>query len=330
MRDVKTVCATLAVVALAAAPAPRTATAMHATGGPEIAMRSEETPLGFSMRGSMGYLNGNANRATYAENPDGSRRQLTSSSWDLRGLFMLGCEATAEVMDRIRINAGLWKAMNEGSGETDEYRWLWIGHEWSHWQHGSVDVINAFMFDINASLDLVNYQGILLSALAGLRRDSFAWLDSALWYTETKTTFRDVHGTYNGQNTIGYRQDYWTPYAGGDARASFGPADVELYLLFSPVSIGSDLIHYKNRENKTFPQGLHVESGPGLGGYIAAGGRGLYNVTDNLFAGAGLDVTSQTTRNANRKTIETNEVLRKGTALSQSAVMLTGVVGWRF
>lgn len=315
------------VVATAMMLIPTPVSAMHAAGGPEIRMLGEDIPVGVSLRGSLGTMSGQATRSAYLGQTSASRL-LSESTWDLRGINFIGCEATAEIMDLIRVNMGLWNALNEGSGSMEEYRWLWIDSDWSHWQQGEVDVIDATMFDVNVAVDVVNFEGILLSVVGGWKRDSWAWVDRAEFYRGTDKAFRDESEALGGINTIGYQQVYSVLYAGVNARYSMDAVDFELYLNLSPLSKASDSIHYKNRELEAFQFGIHGEGETGLGSYVAGGGRASYNVTDNLFAALALDSQAFPRRDGESKITEKNEV--QGIVLSQSAAMFSGLIGWRF
>jgi len=318
------------LVAAAVLLLPAAAHAMHAPGGPEIRMIAEDVPVGLSIRGSLGTMAGKATRTEYMVDPTGDRRTLSQSTWALRGINFIGFEATAEIMDQVRMNIGLWRGMNEGSGSMEERRWLWLGHDWSHWQEGSVDVIEATMFDMNLGVDVVNFEGILVSLLGGWKRDTWAWLDRAGFYSGSDKAFRDVHGTYYGQNTIGYQQVYSVLYAGVDARYSAEAADFEVYLNLSPLSKSTDSIHHKTRDLEVFPGGLHTDGESSLGVYVGAGGRATYNMTDNLFASLSVDTQSFPSRPGRRKTLETNEVVDQGLTISQQAATFSGLIGWRF
>jgi outer membrane protease len=187
------------------------------------------------------------------------------------------------------------------------------------------------MFDLNVGLDLATVRGLVLCGVAGWKRSAWEWKDRGLWYRESEKGFRDKAGSYGGINTAEYEQTFSTLYAGGDARVS--PAaglDLEGYLLLSPLSWSSDSAHYRLRETKTFPDGVHVESGSVFGLYLGAGGRATLHLTEELYAGLSVDLETFPKRTGDQKTLETNEVVEDGTAVSAAATMFSAVLGWRF
>jgi outer membrane protease len=96
--------------------------ALHASDSPDIKTEEGKTAA-FALRGSAGYLNGEARELVY-DSDAGSRRKASELIWDLDSLYMVGAVASASICNWFNINVGIWTACNEGSGGMVDYDWI--------------------------------------------------------------------------------------------------------------------------------------------------------------------------------------------------------------
>jgi outer membrane protease len=316
--------------AAASAALPVRAPALHALQGPDVEPISRDLPAGVSVRASLGILQGQSRRLDYVPDAREGRRRVGDARWDLSALCLAGAEATVEVIEQVRISVGAWAALNEGNGQMEEYRWLWTGHDWSHWQRGEADVRSGGIFDLNVAADFYEEGAVTLSGVGGWKHNYWAWRDRGLWYRESELSFRDSAGSHGGRTTVDYEQALSAPYAGLGARMTLEDFDLEAYLTLSPLARASDRAHYWLRDTARFPGGVTVESRSSVGVYAGGGVSAVYSITESLFVGAALDGETFPRRLARQKTLQTNETVEEGTALSSQAGMLSAHVGWRF
>lgn len=180
----------------------------------------------FELRLSSGVLNGESGEyvydayGTYTGIPG---YKISELNWELNDVFMVGLGATIPLGNWVDLNLEYWKnATEEGDGTMDDYDWLYIGQDWSHWSHhedtvvrdvsnmdASVD-INLYRFrDINGSLYHTSLFGI-----AGYKEDHFDWQASGGYGIYSINTYRDAYVIFPDVPGISYEQTFRTPYVG--------------------------------------------------------------------------------------------------------------------
>ena len=95
---------------------PCVAPAIGAWDGPETGtLRIWNGQAGLSLRGSVGYLNGEARELVYSD-LDGYRHQVSELIWDLRDLAMVGISGSAHFARRFHVRAAFWTAASRAAG----------------------------------------------------------------------------------------------------------------------------------------------------------------------------------------------------------------------
>jgi len=107
------VCALSIMTTLGFLILPKPIQASHAYDGPEVKL-ADGRNFSFSVRGSLGYLNGEARELVY-DFDQGYRRKASELIWDLKGLGMIGGIASVKYSKWLNVNLGIWTTMNEGN-----------------------------------------------------------------------------------------------------------------------------------------------------------------------------------------------------------------------
>lgn len=304
--------------------------ASHAYDGPEVKLMDGQN-FSFTVRGSLGYLNGEARELVY-DFDQGYRRKASELIWDLQGLGMIGGIASIKYTKWLNVNLGIWTAINEGSGGMVDYDWFVnvpgapSPDAWTDRSFSDVQVINATMFDINVSAEIFKLDQVAFHALIGFKQDSWEWDDSAQEYVYSAYSFRDTIGSFGGISVIDYEQTFSIPYVGVSANGPLGPFECSAYLLFSAAV---------SAEDKDFHilRGLHFKETFDGGNYIALGINATYHISGALFVSAALD--SQTIpeidgdmelRGPNGETASNSNTA----GISHESTMFSATIGYNF
>ncbi len=261
--------------------------ASHACNGPELKLAGEND-FSLSIRGSLGYLDGEARELVY-DFESGYRRKTSELIWDLEGLGMIGGVASLTYRNWLNFNLGIWTAITEGSGRMVDYDWFLdvpgapSPYDWTDRSISDVDVESAIMFDINVSAEIFKIRNAAFHVIAGFKQDSWEWSDSGKEYIYSYESFRDKAGPFNGESLIDYEQVFSIPYLGISVNGSIGKRfECSAYFLFSAAVSAEDKDHHiftDTRFKETFDGG----------DYIALGMNATYHVSDAIFVSASLD-----------------------------------------
>jgi plasminogen activator len=286
--DMKMRCSLVAAAALFATLAPPPdARATGAMDGPEAGILTNQW-VSLSIRGSAGYLNGEARELVYSQ-IGGSQYKVSELIWDLDNLVMAGISGSAVVADRFHLRAGFWAAINEGSGQMEDYDWLMYEHDspWTDWSLSDVDVTEASMFDINLAVDVVEFRGVTLRGMVGYKQDHWAWTDHGVRHVYSSdpfspTGFRDEVAEDDRTTGIEYTQDFFIPYLGAEAEYRRGGLEVGLRVTYSPIVSADDEDLHVYRE-------LLFEESFSNGTYFGVGLHALYAFESGFFVAGGID-----------------------------------------
>lgn len=231
---------------------------------------------------SVNLLNGDAVEHVYDyETMDGRRRQLSRLDWDLSEIFMAGGEISARVAPKVTINAGLWLALTEGSGEMDNYDWLdYASTEPTHYSLSEVDVTEGYAIDVNATVDLLQRESITLRGVAGYKQNGWTWTDRGVFALYPEFGPRPID--LEGENLIDYEQEFRIPYIGAQAAMAVQSVAVSMYANYSPIVEANDWDHHIARTIK------FKESFEG-GEMFGLGARADYPLSERLSAFAAID-----------------------------------------
>jgi outer membrane protease len=217
--------------------APAVLWAMHATEA--IPLVEEDTPTGILLRGSVGYLQGEALETVYFRN-----HKVSELDWDLSEVIMGGGVVSAGFNRWVRVNAGLWWTLTEGNGGMDDYDYRLVGGPWTDWSHSEVDVTDGYILDVNLSVAIPIQQWPVVShVVLGYRRDVWKWSDHAydfVYSSDPPDLFRDYRGSYDGANAVDYQQQFDIPYAGLGLSGYWRPFSVCGYVFYSPFASAED------------------------------------------------------------------------------------------
>jgi outer membrane protease len=260
--------------------------AMHATDESEL-VASSNANFAISVRGTLGYLSGQARELVYDTDIAGD---YTASEliWDIKNLIMVGGVVSANIFNKFSVNAGIWTSLINGSGGMDDYDWNTdIARpnmdDWTDHSYSDVDS-KATMFDINAVTRVIAWNGINFNAMMGYRSDSWTWNDSAQDFVYSEVSFRDYAGSFGGLHVIDYKQNFSLPYIGVSAEGPIGPVNISVYALYSPVRADDEDFHVL--------RGLLFKETFSNGTFFGLGLKGTYYVNPSTFISAAVDYQS--------------------------------------
>ena len=142
--------------------------ALHASGGGEDILLTDNDTVRLAVQGSVGTLKGQAREVVFD-----AGTKLSELTWDLAGLSVGGASASLNVMNWFSFNIGYWSVLNNGSGSVDDYDWLLESPAWSDWSHSKANVKTGTVFDLNISRDLLRFKNWALDARLGRKKDNW-------------------------------------------------------------------------------------------------------------------------------------------------------------
>ena len=241
----------------------------HAVPGASVLEFASNECVAVEFKAEAGLLNGTAYERVYVYVP-GYKHRLSELVWDLKDVVMLGGTASLRLFDIFQLNIGGGFAANNGSGGMEDFDWMTMRTSaWSDWSCSDVDVEHAYMLDLNASVRLFRYNGLVVRGLFGYKRDDWKWRDFAGTYIYSSNPddprgFRDVHGNFNRETGIIYRQTYDIPYVGAEAGWVFKNLTLDAYVKYSPLVQAEDQDDHLMRNMRfegTFKNGDYVGLG---------------------------------------------------------------------
>ncbi len=278
-------------ICLAMALSAGSAWALHANEGPELVV-AESGGVALSVKGSIMGVAGEARELVYSGAGRGQGQasdfKMSELIWDIDSLLMAGGTLSAQFGDAVRLNVGVWVAVNEGSGGMEDYDWSWeypYSGEWTHFSESEVDIESAYSFDINASMELTELGPFVLSGVLGYKQDFWEWSDIGGTYIYSSNPpwgYRDIVGSFEGKNGIDYEQTFNIPYFGVQLATEGSGIRVSGYLLYSPLVTAEDKDHHIFRD-------LYFREEFDGGDYIAAGVDVSIDLTDSVFVSASVD-----------------------------------------
>ena len=311
----------LSVILVAVLCLPLGVFAMHAGDGPTVELAKSKN-FSASVQLSAGVLQGEARELVY-DYDYGYRRKLSELIWDLKDLYFAGGVASVQIMDRFRVNAGFWGPMNKGSGQMEDYDWMYEGMDWSDWSLSDVDVDKAYMYDINASFEAFKYKQVGLRGILGYRQDHWEWKDYGIRHIYTYYNWRDDRAEDDGSTGIEYEQTYKIPYLGAGLSWALKQFELYGYFLYSPLVKADDRDHHIYRD-------LVFEEDFENGDYYGYGIRGTYTFKNNIFLSGSIDgqtipeILGDTTING-ESTGKTDDA-----GIKHSSAMANFSVGYKF
>ena len=174
--------------------------------------------------------------------------KISELNWKIDSVYMLGIGASIRVNDWFILNADYWKNAAEGDGTMDDYDWLYVGLDWSHWSHhDDTTVTDVTSFDVNSEFKLFRFMEdkTTLSAMLGYKRDHMAWESSGGYGVYSVSSYRDTLVIFPNTPGISYMQTFEMPYAGLSISSLFKAQQVPVVLSasvrYSNVVHGEDV-----------------------------------------------------------------------------------------
>lgn len=295
----------------------RASLALHASQDP-LLEPTKAQPNAFSLRGSVGFLQGEAGEFVYE--PEMDNYKLSELQWDLSGLAMGGAVFSG-VAGKFGFNAGFWVAANKGDGEMKDYDWFVPGMDWTDYSRSDVEVESGYSLDINANYLLIGRPQVGLRAVVGYKRDFWEWTDSGQEFIYSVYGFRDYIGSFDGQNVIDYEQTFDIPYVGLNVGGRAGQFGWNAYALYSPIVSAEDKDHHILRE-------LHFEESFDGGDFYAVGASGTYRINKQLFLSGAVDYQDIPEFQGDMDIVESGETYEDSAGISNNHVMFSLALGW--
>lgn len=179
---------------------------------------------------SMGLLNGRSGEYVYLALPGYKISQL---DWDVSNVRMMGIGGSLRVNDRLRFNADHWRSVDEGDGTMDDYDWLYVGLDWSHWSRSEdTRVLDLSNTDVNAEVTLFEFpqNDTAISALLGYKQEGIEWQAVGGYGIYSVGGYRDTSVVFPNVPVITYEQRFDSPYIGLGLRSTGGRADLPIVL----------------------------------------------------------------------------------------------------
>ncbi|HOW97893.1 MAG TPA: omptin family outer membrane protease [Kiritimatiellia bacterium] len=291
--------------------------ALHASQDP-LLEPSKEKPYAFSLRGSVGLLDGQADELVYE--PEMDDYKLSELNWDLSGLAMGGAVLSAAA-GKLGCNAGFWVALTQGDGEMKDYDWFIPGMDWTDYSRSEVDVESAYSLDINANYLIYGRPEIGIRGVLGFKHDYWEWSDSGQEFIYSTFGFRDTIGSFEGQNVIDYQQTFDIPYVGLNLDGRAGPLGWNAYALYSPLVSAEDKDHHILRD-------LHFEEDFDGGDFFALGVSGSYRIGKQFFLSGAVDYQDIPEITGDMLIVEDGESYEDSAGIANNNLMVSLAFGW--
>ncbi len=208
------------------------------------------TPVGkhleFSVRAGLGVFTGELNEYVYA--PELSMHRLSGLTWDVNSLVMGRLGASMRYKDWLTLTADSWWKLFDGDGTLNDYDWLAIGADWTHWSESDADVSSASIIDLSADMEFFRRNNYTLSGILGFKRDHFEMVASGGDFIYSTRGFRDSRGSFPHVPGVTYEQTMTSPYIGLGFSAVFS-SNIGLSgrAIYSPFVEGEATDHHHLR-----------------------------------------------------------------------------------
>lgn len=147
--------------------------------------------------------------------------KLSQLIWDSRNISTLVAGLSTSFGREYNLNIEGKFVVDKGNGVMEDYDWVDIGNDWSHWSHHedtSITDISGLDFSVEYNLSGRNKKknNNKWSLLFGFRDEIWAWESRGGSYIySTSGILRDDIGSFTpGQAVITYEQNFKMPYIG--------------------------------------------------------------------------------------------------------------------
>lgn len=252
-------------------------TSAQAFRAPTITTTTEENDNGaWRAAGalSLGTINGEGREHVYSRRDDGSRYTLSRLDWEINDVLMLGANVSF-VRNTLSINAGMWVALNDGSGEMEDYDWDGVFASWEYYSVSPTELTTGLIFDANIAFRLISdWAGVNASLFTGFKYDNWEWdaIGGIAYYPE----YNYVPHVFPNDPVITYQQEFGMIYLGAELGWQLGDFSVTAYAMFSPIVYAKDYDSHWLRD-------IDFEESFEKGNMYAAGMTLRYHFSDRFF-----------------------------------------------
>lgn len=207
--------------------------------------------------------------------------KLSQLIWDSRNIATLVAGVSTRIgKDSILNIEGIF-GVGKGSGVMDDYDWVDIGNDWSHWSHHedtSITDLSSLDLSVEYNLSGNNKKKNKnkWSLLFGFRDETWAWESRGGSYIYSEFGFRDDIGSFTpGQAVISYEQNFKMPYLGFKFETVSSKWKFDIQYNYSNLVSVSTVDHHILRDliiKDDFAKGVMTAYKVGLG----------YNITKNF------------------------------------------------
>ncbi len=180
--------------------------------------------LYIDIRLNVGTLSGKAGEYVY--DPTGTESgipgyKISQLNWTLEAVPMLGVGLSISPGKRLRFNFDYQRNIIDGKSTMDDYDWMYVGLDWSHWSHHDNTTVNrANNIDLNGEITLLqlNRSKDAVTLLLGYKRSHIGWVARGgygIYSDIEKRTYRDILLYFPPSvKGISYEQIFKLPYIG--------------------------------------------------------------------------------------------------------------------
>jgi len=259
--------------------------AIHAHDSGEIKV-IDNSDVGLSFRATLSSVEGQGDEYVYNGDNDpslSSGYKVSELNWDISSLWMLGGEASLQLGQYIRFNAGMWVGITDGDGQMEDYDWMEPSiSDWTHYSESEIDIDSAISMDMNASLQFIELGACKLHAMLGYKVDYWEWSAYGGHYIYSQNGFRDSTGSFGNVHGIDYNQTFDMFYAGLKATLDSSSLHASAYVKYSPFVNAED-------EDDHLMRDLHFTEDFDGGDFYAVGGEATIDLTETIFATVAVD-----------------------------------------
>jgi plasminogen activator len=160
--------------------------------------------------------------------------KLSELQWQLESVYLVGLGASITPNEWLRLNVDYWTAPSDGNGTMDDYDWLYVGLDWSHWSHhDDTSVTEVGSLDLNGEFTLYDFgkKKTVITGLLGFKHDTLAWQSVGGYGIYSSTGgYRDLFVTFPNTPGISYEQTFYMPYIGVGVRATTNNGSMPIVL----------------------------------------------------------------------------------------------------
>ena len=180
--------------------------------------------------------------------PNNLSYKLSELTWVIDNAPLVALEYTLHLKDEASFSLYYKTNVNTSTGLMDDYDWLYVDMEWSHWSHHEntlVTNIEIYGFTYESKKFNKNYS---LTLGYEFERKKWQAYDGSYIYSDVNTSgFRDLTGTFSGLG-ITYMQELTTPYIALNADYEYKDLDIRAKLLYSPIASANDFDTHHARD----------------------------------------------------------------------------------